>query len=59
MSVQTERTTDDSDEGSSTDTSDADARTRITKDDAFHILQNSRRRAVLRYLLEHDSRASS
>ena len=26
----------------------------ISKDDAFHLLQNARRRAVLRYLLEHD-----
>jgi hypothetical protein len=26
----------------------------ISKDDAFHILQNARRRAVLRYLAEHD-----
>lgn len=26
----------------------------ISKDDAYHLLQNSRRRAVLRYLLEHD-----
>jgi len=26
----------------------------IEKDDAFHLLQNARRRAVLRYLLEHD-----
>lgn len=32
-----------------------DARS-IAKDDAFHILQNPRRRAVLRYLLEHDDR---
>lgn len=28
----------------------------IAKDDAFHILQNMRRRAVLRYLLEHADR---
>lgn len=26
----------------------------ISKDSAFHILQNPRRRAVLRYILEHD-----
>jgi hypothetical protein len=26
----------------------------ITKDDAFHLLQNARRRAVLRHLLEHE-----
>lgn len=26
----------------------------LTKDDAFHLLQNARRRAVLRYLLERD-----
>jgi hypothetical protein len=26
----------------------------ISKDDAFHVLQNARRRAVLRYLVEHD-----
>lgn len=29
-------------------------RSGISKDGAFHILQNPRRRAVLRYLLEHD-----
>jgi hypothetical protein len=28
--------------------------TSIAKDDAFHLLQNARRRAVLRYLLEHE-----
>ncbi len=26
----------------------------LSKDDAFHLLQNARRRAVLRHLLEHD-----
>ncbi|WP_254820921.1 DUF7344 domain-containing protein [Haloglomus halophilum] len=51
MSVQTERTADDGDSSSSTE---ADAGTSISKDDAFHILQNSRRRAVLRYLAAHD-----
>jgi hypothetical protein len=30
---------------------------RISKDDAFHILQNARRRAVLRYVLESDQRS--
>lgn len=28
--------------------------TRLTKDDTFHLLQNSRRRAVLRYLLAYE-----
>lgn len=28
--------------------------TRISKDDVYHLLQNSRRRAVLRYLCAHD-----
>jgi len=51
MSVQTERTADDGDSSSSTE---ADTDTSISKDDAFHILQNSRRRAVLRYLAAHD-----
>jgi hypothetical protein len=51
MSVQTERPADDGDSSSSTE---ADANTSIEKDDAFHILQNSRRRAVLRYLLDHE-----
>jgi hypothetical protein len=51
MSVQTERPADDGDSSSSTE---ADANTSIEKDDAFHILQNSRRRAVLRYLVAHD-----
>ncbi|WP_254829355.1 DUF7344 domain-containing protein [Haloglomus salinum] len=51
MSVQTERPADDGDSSSSTE---ADANTSIEKDDAFHILQNSRRRAVLRYLAAHD-----
>ena len=29
---------------------------RIAKDDAFHILQTKRRRAVIRYILAHDDR---
>lgn len=31
--------------------------TSISKDDAFHLLQNARRRAVLRYLIEHEGTA--
>lgn len=34
--------------------SPAEESTGISKDDAFHVLQNSRRRAVLRYLLDRD-----
>lgn len=30
----------------------------ISKDDAFHVLQNARRRAVLRFLLDNDERDS-
>ena len=29
---------------------------RVAKDDAFHILQTKRRRAVIRYILAHDDR---
>lgn len=39
-----------------TGATDAPARLSIAKDDAFHLLQAARRRAVLRYLLEHDDR---
>lgn len=35
---------------------DGDDRASIQKDDAFHVLQNGRRRAVLRYMLDHDGR---
>jgi hypothetical protein len=52
MSVQTDSDYDAS-EQEAADT-DAHTCTSIEKDDAFHILQNSRRRAVLRYLLDHD-----
>ena len=52
MSVRTDSDYDASEQ--ETADTDADARASITKDDAFHVLQNSRRRAVLRYLLEHD-----
>lgn len=39
---------------SASDAVDADGHPRsIPKDDAFNLLQNARRRAVLRYLLEH------
>lgn len=31
----------------------SDGELSLSKDDAFHVLQNPRRRAVLRYLLEH------
>lgn len=31
-----------------------DSVTRLSKDQAFHLLQNARRRAVLRYILDHD-----
>lgn len=34
----------------------ADRELPLSKDDLFHVLQNARRRAVLRYLLEHDDR---
>ncbi|WP_255194911.1 DUF7344 domain-containing protein [Halorarius litoreus] len=51
MSVQTDADRDS--EHSSAEQSDGSA-TEISKDDAFHILQNARRRAVLRYLAEHD-----
>jgi anion-transporting ArsA/GET3 family ATPase len=37
--------------------SGATARASIPKDDAFHILQNARRRATLRYILAHTDRA--
>ena len=40
---------------SSTDDATQPAETiRIPKDDAFHILQTKRRRAVIRYILAHD-----
>lgn len=45
----------DGEQDGKTDATPADALS-IAKDDAFHILQNARRRAVLRYLLEHDDR---
>lgn len=41
--------------GDSVTTQNADSNApSITKDDAFHVLQNGRRRAVLRYLFEHE-----
>lgn len=45
--------------GVSESRTDADASSdrRLTKDEAFHLLQNTRRRAVLRYLLDHDDDA--
>lgn len=50
--MSTQMSTDkDSTENTMDDTTDL---TGIDKDDAFHVLQNSRRRAVLRYLAEHD-----
>ena len=42
------------DESNEQTTDDSDSPTSISKDDAFHILQNPRRRAVLRYLVEHE-----
>lgn len=36
------------------DQQDRSDRLSISRDDAFHLLQNGRRRAVLRYLLEHE-----
>jgi hypothetical protein len=53
MSVQT--TADDEPKRSATNTTAADGAVQsISKDDAFHLLQNARRRAVLRYLADHD-----
>jgi hypothetical protein len=51
MSVQT--TTEDEMQSTPADSDPATA-TSISKDDAFHLLQNARRRAVLRYLADHD-----
>ena len=51
MSVRTDPEFDDADEAAPDGKSPNDAR--ISKDDAFHVLQNARRRAVLRYLSEH------
>lgn len=57
MSVKGDEDCDDEDWtgecGGSSSSSDSRAQT-LTKDDVFHILQNPRRRAVLRYVLEHD-----
>lgn len=52
MSVRTDPDFDDADETALDSGMAREAR--ISKDDAFHILQNARRRAVLRYLAEHD-----
>ena len=51
MSTQMD-TDDDATHDATEDTSTEEAG--ISKDDAFHVLQNARRRAVLRYLLEHE-----
>lgn len=52
MSIQTDIDRADVDE--STVAEDEAPSIRISKDDAFHILQNPRRRAVLRYFLESE-----
>ena len=51
MSVRTDPEFDDADEAAMN--SDSSREACISKDDAFHVLQNARRRAVLRYLSEH------
>ena len=52
MSVRTDPEFDDADEAAPD--SEGSREACISKDDAFHVLQNARRRAVLRYLSEHD-----
>lgn len=54
-----ERVTSTGSHGEQVEQSTYDSPVTISKDAAFHLLQNSRRRAVLRYLLEHDDDAYS
>lgn len=57
------RESQDASEGNGTETatdtsSEVDDTWTIQKDDAFHVLQNARRRAVLRYLLDHEEQGA-
>jgi putative lipase involved disintegration of autophagic bodies len=54
-----ERVTSTGSQGGQVEQSTYDSPVTISKDAAFHLLQNSRRRAVLRYLIERDDEVYS